>query len=278
MERPEDLLEVAFEAARAGAKLLLEGYGRILEVNLKGAIDVVTQYDFDSEQLIRKIILRNFPSHSILAEEGGLTKTNSPYRWYVDPLDGTTNYTRSHPFFGVSVACGLIVPGRPPRILAGVILAPVLRETYWAYEGGGAYRSQELSGRGLIEEKIKVSNVSNLMESFICTGFPYDVATRLEQIVEPIKKFLSRIRALRRAGSAALDMAYVAAGRADGYFEYGPKAWDLAAGSLIVTEAGGVVSDITGEPLVLEHQSGVIAGTPPIHKELIKIVNFKNES
>jgi myo-inositol-1(or 4)-monophosphatase len=273
MERPDDLLNVAFEAARAGAVHLLEGYGRVLEVNLKGAIDLVTQYDLDSERLIRKEITRNFPAHSILAEESGLTPASSPYRWYIDPLDGTTNYTRSHPFFAVSVACALLVPGRPPKPLAGVIVAPVLRETYWAHEGGGAFRSQDVEGRGTIEQKIQVTNVTDSKEAFICTGFPYDVASRTGEIVAPLSRILPKIRALRRAGAAALDMAYVAAGRADGYFEFGPKAWDLAAGIILVTEAGGTISDMTGAPYVLEHATSVIAAGRSFHPVLVSILN-----
>lgn len=266
-------MEVAIEAARAGARHLLEGYGRALEVSFKGDIDLVTQYDLGSERLICKVITRNFQEHSILSEESGLSTTNSPYRWYIDPLDGTTNFTRSHPFFAVSVACCLMVPGRPPKPLAAVIEAPILRESFWAYEGGGAFRSQDVPGRGLIEEKLKVTEVSKPMDSFICTGFPYDVAKRTDEILGPLKRILPRVRALRRAGAASLDMAYVAAGRADGYFEYGPKAWDLAAGALLVTEAGGVLCDISGAPYVLERSESIIASGRSLQSAMVAILS-----
>jgi myo-inositol-1(or 4)-monophosphatase len=273
MERPEHLLEVAFEAANAAARHLLEGYGRVLEVSLKGVIDLVTEYDLASEEIIRKILTHNFPTHAILGEEGGLADSaNSPYRWYIDPLDGTTNFTRSHPFFAVSLACCLIVPGRPPRPQASVIVAPVLRESYWAFEGGGARRSQEIPGRGFVEEAMAVTSVATTMEACVCTGFPYDVANRTEQILGRLSRILPRVRAIRRAGAASLDMAYVAAGRADGYFEFGPKAWDLAAGALMVIEAGGALSDMAGDPYILERSESIIASNGALHKDLVGLL------
>ncbi|MDR1049525.1 MAG: inositol monophosphatase [Deltaproteobacteria bacterium] len=273
MERPETLLEVALEAAAAGARYLLEGYGRPLEVSLKGAIDLVTQHNLGSEKIIRKIITRKFPGHSILAEEGGLSGQPSPYRWYVDPLDGTTNYTRSHPFFAVSVACCLMVPGRPPRPLAGVVMAPVLREAYWAVEGGGARRSQDVPGRGEIEERVKVSETGDPGDAFINTGCPYDVRSRPGEIVDPLARMLPSVRALRRAGCSSLDLAYVAAGRADGYWEHGVKPWDVAAGCLLVAEAGGKLSDVSGNPYVLESSDNLLAANPSLHGPLLSIVS-----
>jgi myo-inositol-1(or 4)-monophosphatase len=272
MERPENLLNVAVEAARAGATHLLEGYGRTVEVNLKGAIDLVTKYDLGSEKIVRGVIARSYPGHSVLAEETGFSGNNSPYRWYVDPLDGTTNFTRSHPFFSVSVGCCLLVPGRPPRPLAAAIVAPVLRETFWAFEGGGAFRSQELPGRGVVEEKMRVTDISNPGEALINTGFPYDVANRPEEILGPLGRVLPRVRAVRRAGSASLDLAYLAAGRADGYWEYGIKPWDVAAGCLLVSEAGGVLSDVFGQPFILERSESLLATGKSLHLPLVAIL------
>ncbi|MDR2387413.1 MAG: inositol monophosphatase [Deltaproteobacteria bacterium] len=271
MESVQDLLNVAIEAARAGAAHIVEGYGRVLDVKQKGPNEFVTQYKIDAEEIIRKIIKKSFSGHSFLAEEGGLQEANSPYRWYIDPLDGTINYTRSHPFFAVSVACCAIIPGRAPKPLAGVLVAPVLRESYWAYEGGGAFRGQEIPGRGYIEEKIKVSNVSNATEALVCTGIP-DYIKRTEPIMAPIRKIMPKIKTLRRDGAAALDMAYVASGRADGYFEIGTKAWDLAAGLLLVAEAGGTITDLAGEPYVLEKSDSVLTANPLFHPTLVKIL------
>ncbi|MDR0356595.1 MAG: inositol monophosphatase [Deltaproteobacteria bacterium] len=273
MERPENLLSVALEAAAAGSSYLLEGYGRTLEVRFKGAIDLVTQYDVGSENIVRKIISRSFPGHSILAEEGGMSGQQSAYRWYIDPLDGTTNFTRSHPFFAVSIACCLIVPGRPPRPLAGVVEAPVLRESFWAYEGGGAHHSQEIRGRGEIEERMKTTETCDPAEALINTGFPYDIANRPEQILSSMSRILPKVRAVRRAGAASLDLAYVACGRADGYWEYGIKPWDVAAGCLLISEAGGLFSELNGAPYILEKSETMLAGNRFIHGRLLSLLN-----
>ncbi|MDR2368835.1 MAG: inositol monophosphatase [Deltaproteobacteria bacterium] len=272
LERPEDLLEVAFEAARAGATHLLEGYGRVYDVKLKGTLELVAEYFAGTEGIIRKTINRHFPGHSILAEGGGLQEAKSPYRWYFDPLDGTTNFSRGHPFFAVSVACCLMIPGRSPKPLAAVTYAPVLRETFWASDGGGAKASQDIQGRGLIEDKIKASTGTNPLEALVCVGFPFEAEKRDEKVLKPINKTLPKVRDLRRAGAPTLDMAYVAAGRADGYFEYGPMPWDLAAGSLLVTEAGGVVTDMAGKPFVLERSESVCAASAKFHPVLMSLL------
>jgi myo-inositol-1(or 4)-monophosphatase len=165
MESPKNLLQVALEAANASGRYLAEGFGRAVDVKFKGDIDLVTQYDLGSEEIIRKILNRNYPGHSILGEEGGLQPSKSAYRWYIDPLDGTTNFSRNHAFFAVSIACCLMIPGRPPRPLAAVVEAPVLRETYWAYEGGGAWLSQDIPGRGPIEDRVKSTQVTNPLQA-----------------------------------------------------------------------------------------------------------------
>jgi myo-inositol-1(or 4)-monophosphatase len=270
MENPQNLLDVALEAARAGAAHLVEGYGRVLDVKQKGPNEVVTQYKIGVEEIIHKTINKYYLGHSFLAEEGGLKEAKSPYRWYIDPLDGTINYTRGHPFFAISVACCFIIPGRPPRPLAGALVAPVLRESYWAAEGGGAFRGQEIPGRGYVEEKLKVSNVSNSPEALVCTGIP-DFVKRTERVMAPIGKIMPKIKTLRRDGAAALDMAYVASGRADGYFEIGTKAWDLATGLLLVFEAGGKVTDMAGAPYELEKSESVLAANPLFHPNMLKL-------
>ncbi len=219
--------------ARDAGALLRDGFGRGGAIELKGAIDLVTAYDRASEALILEALRRRFPGHAVLAEESGSTAGDaSPYRWVVDPLDGTTNFAHGLPFFCVSI--GLEAHGR--RAL-GVLYDPMRDECFAARAGGGA----TLNGT-----PITVSPALTLDRALGGTGFPYDVMDHPAETLRWFAPLLPRLRGVRRLGSAALDLAYVACGRLDLFWEAKLHAWDVAAGILIVEEAGGRVTDFAG--------------------------------
>lgn len=247
---PEDLLEVALEAAwRAGA-ILTSRFGGERTVEYKGGIDVVTDADKASEVAIIDYLRGAFPDHAVLAEESGASASGQGYRWIIDPLDGTTNYLHRVPHFSVSIA----VEG-PEGLLAGVVLDPLRNECFAARRGGGA----TLNGR-----HIEVTRKESLDRALLCTGFPYDVREKPDAPVGLFNRLITRAQGMRRMGSAALDLAYVACGRFDGYFEFGLKAWDLAAGALLITEAGGRIARIDGAPLDLA-VGDVLASGPGLY-------------
>ena len=264
------ILRVALAAAEAGAEELMSGFGRKPEVRLKGAIDLVTDYDFRSEKIIRGLIARNFPEHLIIGEEEGQSGGGrAEHRWYIDPLDGTTNFAHGHPFFAVSIGLAALDGDGREQPLAGVVLAPALGETYWAVAGGGAWRRQILPGRGRTERRLAVTATGELRQAMLNTGFPYDVYERGGEILHPFGRLLLEARCVRRAGSAALDLAYVAAGVADAYWETGVKPWDVAAGLILLTEAGGQVSDYHGEPYRLGASPGLVGSNGPLHQSIL---------
>lgn len=234
---PSELRTFAEQAARAAGQVLAERFDKARTIELKGEIDLVTDADKASEAALLALIHQRYPTHVILAEESGLSANSGAYRWIVDPLDGTTNYAHHVPHFCVSVA----VEG-PQGLLAGVILDPLRNELFSAGKGLGA----TCNGRPL-----KPSTADRLEDSLICTGFPYDVRARPEAPVGLFNRFIRKARGVRRMGSAALDLAYVAAGRFDGFFEFGLKPWDLAAGALLLEEAGGRIYRIDGGKLDL---------------------------
>ncbi len=221
------------------------------EVRHKGTVDIVTDVDVQSEQLICAAIGAAFPSHTMLAEEGGgrVDGADRRFRWIVDPLDGTTNYAHGFPFFAVSI--GLEVEG---RLRLGVAYAPVLDELFVAEAGGGA----TLNG-----QPINVSATSDLGQALLATGFPYE-RDAVPRALRSFEALSLRSQAVRRAGSAVLDLCYVACGRFDGYWEHVVKPWDLAAGALIVTEAGGAVSSDDGSPFDVDRGS-VLATNGRLH-------------
>ncbi|MGQ0507469.1 MAG: inositol monophosphatase family protein [Myxococcaceae bacterium] len=225
------------EAATRAGEILAERFEKVRTIEFKGGIDLVTDADKASEAELISFIGKRYPDHSILAEESGLTTKASGLRWVIDPLDGTTNYAHRVPHFCVSVAVE-----DSDGVVAGVVLDPLRGELFSAGRGQGA----TVSGRPL-----KTSQVESLQRALVCTGFPYDVRERPEAPVGLFNHFIRKVQGVRRMGAAALDLAYVAAGRFDGYFEFGLKAWDIAAGALLVTEAGGVIRQIDGAPLNL---------------------------
>ncbi len=241
------------EIARDAGTLLMEYFRARVKVEYKGDVDLVTVADRKSEALIRERIKAVWPDHDILGEEGGLQDQGSEYRWYVDPLDGTTNFAHSYPVFCVSVA----VEHKGERI-AGVIYDPTRDEMYSAEIGGGAY----LNG-----ERIQVSKVGNLAESLVATGFPSRKRHKNPNIYF-YHQITLRTHGVRRAGSAALDLANVASGRYEGFWEFNLNPWDTAAGVLLVQEAGGRVTDFSGGPFAIESRE-TLASNGLIHDALL---------
>lgn len=243
----ELFLQTAKEAAQAGAEVLLHYWGKIKSVECKSApSDLVTVADRESEARIIQVIKSRFPDHTILAEESGLESgRQDDYLWIIDPLDGTTNYTHGYPMVSISIA--LTLKGEP---LVGVVHNPILKEFFEAKKGDGAL----LNG-----QKIAVTCVEELSSSLLATGFAYDRLKTPETNYKEFAYFTQLTHGVRRGGSAALDLAYVACGRLDGYWERGLKSWDIAAGALLVTEAGGRVSNYDLSPLDLK--SGKVLAT-----------------
>ena len=247
----QELLKTAFKAAEAGAAILKEEANTLsaADINEKGIHDFVTRVDKASEEAVIRIIRANHPDHSILAEESGYHQQKSEFRWIIDPLDGTTNFIHGYQSYCVSVAVE-----RKGQIVAGVVNDPTRDEIFSAARGYGAH----LNG-----ERLQVSDVKTLDRSLILTGFPFKAADMMDDFITVFRKLLPATSGIRRAGSAALDLSHVACGRADGFWEFGLSAWDIAAGALLVEEAGGVITDIEGENDYLE-TGNVLCGNQEI--------------
>lgn len=253
-ERQRNLIrEVAIKAG----ELLMEYYKEDLSMYLKGDINPVTIADTESEKLIIGEIKKAFPHHSILAEETGGEKQESEWLWVIDPLDGTTNYAHHYPSFCVSIA--LLKKCKP---IMGVIYHPLLNEFFYAERGNGAY---------LNDRPIKVSNVDKLDKAFLTTGFAYDVHETEDDNVDNFRAFLKRSMAIRRGGSAALDLAYTACGRFDGFWEMRLHPWDTAAGILMVEEAGGRVTTFDGGDFDI-YKKEILATNGLIHNDMIDVL------
>lgn len=251
-----EMLWAAQEIAHGAGKILAHARGGGFGVRTKGeATNLVTEVDMASERFITERIRKEFPHHGIVAEEGGgNARADQAFVWYVDPLDGTTNYTHDYPFFCVSLA--LCHEGQP---LLGVVLDPVRDEMFAAASGWGSF----LNGR-----RIRASSVDTLEKALLVTGFSYDIRRHPENNLNYFKHFLFRSQALRRDGSAALNLCYVACGRFDGMWEMRLKPWDVAAGYLIVTEALGKVTTIEGAPFALRSDS-ILASNAHLHDQLL---------
>ncbi|MBZ0112819.1 MAG: inositol monophosphatase [Thermoanaerobaculia bacterium] len=252
----DTLLETAVAAARVGGQEL-GNYFRCdgLRVSTKGDNDFVTNADHASETAILKMLRDTFPGHAILAEESGYSdsESNSEFTWIVDPLDGTRNFAQGLPIYSVSIAC--IRDGMP---VVGVVFDPQREELFAARKGGGA----QLNGTPL-----RISSRTVLAGSFLATGYPFRHGTALDLYLETFRDVFSQARGVRRCGSAALDLAYTAAGIFDGFFEFGLSAWDIAAGALLIEEAGGRISDLDGGGRYLDC-GNVVAGAPGVWTEL----------
>lgn len=246
---------------RDAGKILKSQIRRRQVVEKKSELSIVTETDKKLEKIILKIIRANFPDHSILAEESAPTG-NSRSRWIIDPLDGTTNFAHTHEACCVSIAFEY-----EGKLLMGGVYDPFRDELFFAEKGKGA----TLNGK-----KIHVSRTPWLSEALLATGFPYDRRERMDDYLPIFRAFLMKVQDLRRAGSAALDMCYVACGRYDGYWEGNLQPWDKAAGMLIVTEAGGKVTDFKGNPLTVDSWQNVAANAL-IHKEMLQTLKpFEN--
>jgi len=250
----QDRLQLAVELARRAGGLLLDGYGRATQVRHKGAVDLVTEYDLKAEQLLVEGIRSVYPADAILSEEGG-GQEGEGVRWLVDPLDGTTNFAHGLPIFSVSIACV-----RAKELLLGVIYDPTREELFHTLAGEGAF---------LNEAPIRVSAATTLDESLLVTGFPYDIRTNPDNNLSYFNALAVRARAVRRLGSAALDLAYVAAGRFDGYWELRLNPWDWAAGVLLVREAGGRATTFGENEKGLDGDPTLVATNGRIHNELM---------
>jgi myo-inositol-1(or 4)-monophosphatase len=251
-------LTTAIEAVVKAGDLQLERFGRDVHIDKKGTIDLVTEVDLAVERMFRELIASRFPDHAILAEEmGGATQAPDGPCWIFDPIDGTTNYAHGVPIFCASLA--LEIDGVAEL---GVIYDPTRRELFTAERNGGAY----LNGR-----RLHVSAALELVDAMLVTGFPYDVHRRVDEIVGLFGEFVARARAVRRLGSAAIDLCYVAAGRMDGFWETDLKAWDIAAGALIVAEAGGRVTNTDGGAFV-SRSGHVLATNGHLHDAMIDVI------
>jgi myo-inositol-1(or 4)-monophosphatase len=248
-------LDVAIETALEAGQILREEYERPPDIAYKGDVDLVTQADKRSERAIVARISKYFPEHSISAEEGLGHVRSSEFRWHVDPLDGTTNFAHKYPCFSVSIAVA-----QNDSVLAGVVYNPISNELFAAARGEGA----TLNGK-----KISVSQVSTLSTSLLCTGFPVH-KRRASNNIHYYYDFTLRSHGVRRDGSAALDLASVACGRFDGFWEFGLNAWDTAAGVLLVRQAGGAVSDFHGDEYVVGGPV-VLATNSSIHEEMRQV-------
>jgi myo-inositol-1(or 4)-monophosphatase len=254
------MLDFAIQMAREAGRVLAEKFGRALRVTNKGDIDLVTEADIASERLIVERIRSYHPRHAILTEESGdvvaLGDVDSKYKWIIDPLDGTTNYAHGYPVFCVSIALE-----HEGRVVVGVVYDPTRDELFAAERGQGA----TLNGRSL-----RVSETSELNDSLLCTGFPYDVRDRGD-FARHFRNFIMRAQSVRRDGAAALDLAYVAAGRFDAFYEEGLRPWDVAAGVLLVEEAGGRVTHYDGSPFRV-YTPPIAASNGLIHEAMLDVL------
>jgi myo-inositol-1(or 4)-monophosphatase len=255
----QDLLLTAGQAALAGGAVLKSLYGRPHQIKHKGEIDLVTEADVAAEEAVLKRLRKNEPSFAILAEESHAEYDAVPEGpvWIVDPLDGTTNFAHNFPWFGVSV--GLFANGKSQ---VGAIYAPATDEFFCAARGEGAW----LNGK-----KIEVSNAPSLNQALLATGFPYNVHENSKPVIKVLEAFLVRSQGIRRPGAAALDLAYLACGRLDGFWEINLKPWDTAAGVLLVEEAGGRLTDFSGKeysPFMNE----LLASNGHIHSEMVGVL------
>jgi myo-inositol-1(or 4)-monophosphatase len=243
--------------ARRAGQILYDSYEKDHQVNYKGLIDLVTEVDHASEEFLIHAISQRFPGHSFLAEESGASAGQGDDLWIIDPLDGTVNYAHGLPFFCVSIAYSY-----RGQVLLGAVYDPMRAEMFSAERGKGAW----VNGR-----ELRVSSASDLQQSLLVTGFPYDAWQQASlNNFDLFTKLGKMTQGVRRIGSAALDLCSVAAGRLDGYWELSLKAWDIAAGGLIVEEAGGLVTNLKGGTDYLTPPQSVVAANPVIHAKLIE--------
>jgi myo-inositol-1(or 4)-monophosphatase len=249
-------LSVAWRAARLAGGLIRENWQQAKEVHYKSTINLVTATDRQAEEKIVDLLLKNFPDHSILAEEEtAIVAPGSDYRWIIDPLDGTTNFAHSYPQFAVSIALE-----HEGQVVLGVVYDPLREEGFSAIKGEGAL---------LNDRPISISKIPELDKALLATGFPYDHRENIDFYLKFFRAFAKRSQGIRRAGAAALDLCYLACGRLDGFWELKLHPWDTAAGTLIVREAGGTVTDFSGKPFSISGEE-TLASNGLIHAEMLE--------
>jgi myo-inositol-1(or 4)-monophosphatase len=250
----DDLIEIA----RGAGALLLDGLGGQRQIEYKGEIDLVTEMDHRSETYLLNELQHRFPGHRVVTEESDGLSGSVDHVWYIDPLDGTVNYAHGVPIFSVSMAYAF-----KDNLVLSAVYDPMRDECFYAERGNGAW----LDGRPL-----RVSSAPELKSCLLVTGFYYDTWRNPDNNLDHFAEFTLRTQGVRRLGSAAIDLSYVAAGRFDGYWELRLGAWDMAAGSLIVQEAGGVVTDIQGDSDYFREPYSVVAANPTIHAQMLEVL------
>ncbi|MGH8015810.1 MAG: inositol monophosphatase family protein, partial [Candidatus Zixiibacteriota bacterium] len=253
-----DVVSFGSKVAVEAGRILKKGISGKIKVKFKGKINPVTEFDLKAERYIVSRIKKKYPHHSIQAEEGQGDKIASEYCWVIDPLDGTVNYSHNFPIYAVSIA--LCIKGEP---MAGFVCDPERDELFWAAKRQGAY---------LNKNRIIVSNESRLVRSLLSTGFAYNIQTARKNNLGMYARMSKKAQAVRRSGSAALDLSWVACGRLDGYWEYYLAPWDTAAGVLIVTEAGGEISCINGKKYSI-FRNDILASNGKIHHQIRAVLN-----
>jgi myo-inositol-1(or 4)-monophosphatase len=256
----QPMLNIAIRAAHRAGDFIVRKINKLpdLQVEVKARNDFVSEVDREAEARIIEDLLKSYPDHGIVAEESGKIEGEGEYRWIIDPLDGTTNYLHGFPQYAVSIACE-----HRGRLAHGVIYDPFKQELFAASRGDGAT---------LNNRRIRVSKIKSVEGALIGTGFPFKNPADLDEFLQLFSAFFKSASDMRRAGSAALDLAYVAAGRLDGFWESGLNAWDMAAGALIVREAGGIVTDYQGDEKFLENGQ-VVAGNPRILADMLRTIS-----
>jgi myo-inositol-1(or 4)-monophosphatase len=252
---------IGIAAAYKGGGVLMAHFGKISKIDKKGAIDLVTEADTESESAIIGTIKNVFADHTILAEESGLSTGDADHQWIIDPLDGTTNFAHQIGLFSISIAFAL-----KGETVFGLVLNPMTGELFTAVKGRGA----SLNGK-----QIAVSKVMTVSESFLVTGFPYNLRDHFDPLMTRFSKCLKASQGVRRLGSAAIDLCFVACGRFDGFWEQNLNPWDTAAGELIAREAGAIVTDFSNNPFTI-YKKEIIATNGKIHKEMLSLLAIED--
>ena len=255
----QPMLNIAIRAARRAGDFIVRKINKLpeLRVEVKAQNDFVSEVDHEAESRIIDELLKAYPDHGIVAEESGIVESDAEFRWIIDPLDGTTNFLHGFPHYAVSIACE-----HQGRLSHGVVYDPFKQELFAASRGDGAT---------LNNRRIRVSGAQSLQGTLLATGFPFRIPEQVDEFMRLLRALYRSVGDIRRAGAASLDLAYVAAGRLDGYWEAGLQAWDLAAGALIVREAGGLAVDYAGEDRFLDNGQ-IVAANPRIVTEMLRVI------